>query len=80
MFAFLNKAFVSTNLFFSFFFVEVDEEAIELKEKVNDEEGGDDEKRKGKEQSVLQAKLTKLAIQIGYGGKFKKKILILKEI
>ena len=70
MFAFLNKAFVSTNLFFSFFFVEVDEEAIELKEKVNDEEGGDDEKRKGKEQSVLQAKLTKLAIQIGYGGKF----------
>lgn len=40
-----------------------DLETIELEEPKKDEE-----KRKGKEQSVLQAKLTKLAIQIGYGG------------
>lgn len=43
-------------------------------EKANDSDGGKDEKMEiaadahGKERSVLQAKLTKLAIQIGYAG------------
>lgn len=50
-----------------------DTEAIELDVTVKGgkKEDGDDEsdtKDKKKEQSVLQAKLTKLAIQIGYGG------------
>ena len=53
-----------------------DEKAIELndkkKRKGNDDEekepGVEQNKSKKKEQSVLQAKLTKLAIQIGYGG------------
>ena len=53
-----------------------DPEAIELNEKnktkkEEEEEEKNDSKLKKKEQSVLQAKLTKLAIQIGYGGKFK---------
>ena len=40
------------------------------KKNEEEEEGEDEEsnKSKKKEQSVLQAKLTKLAIQIGYGG------------
>lgn len=52
-----------------------DPEAIELndkktKSKKDDEkeEKEEDNKMKKKEQSVLQAKLTKLAIQIGYAG------------
>jgi len=49
--------------------VRVDGEA-EIEE--NTEDNGNPKKKKssrGKEQSVLQAKLTKLAVQIGYGGK-----------
>lgn len=55
-----------------------DAEAIELndkntKAKKEDDKGGEEKeeetKMKKKEQSVLQAKLTKLAIQIGYAGK-----------
>jgi hypothetical protein len=53
-----------------------DEEAIELNDKKKRKGDDEDEKEAGveqnkskkKEQSVLQAKLTKLAIQIGYGG------------
>jgi hypothetical protein len=45
------------------------------KKKKKDDEDDDheksDNKMKKKEQSVLQAKLTKLAIQIGYAGKQK---------
>ena len=52
-----------------------DTEAIELneknkKKKEEEEDEKNDSKMKKKEQSVLQAKLTKLAIQIGYGGEF----------
>lgn len=36
----------------------------------------DDESNPRKEKSVLQAKLTKLAIQIGYGGKMKLAIIV----
>ena len=45
-------------------------EEIELK--VADEKHAKDKDGEGKkkEQSVLQAKLTKLALQIGYGGKY----------
>ena len=47
-------------------------DATELQEVVanTDNEGGDDDSGfKVKERSILQAKLTKLAIQIGYAGK-----------
>lgn len=44
------------------------EEAEGHKKSTKDE---DDAKAPRKEQSVLQAKLTKLAIQIGYGGTFR---------
>ena len=54
------------------FYVKEDEIEMNSKgKKHEEEEEGEDEesnKSKKKEQSVLQAKLTKLAIQIGYGG------------
>lgn len=45
-----------------------DLETIELEVDKTGKEHDSDEKQKKKEQSVLQAKLTKLAIQIGYAG------------
>ncbi len=61
-----------------FFYLKLDptgnnHDATELQEVVPDienEAGGDDESSgfKVKERSILQAKLTKLAIQIGYAG------------
>ncbi len=64
-------------IFFAFFKLDAtgnNHDATELQEVVPDdakEGGGDDESSgfKVKERSILQAKLTKLAIQIGYAGK-----------
>lgn len=70
---------ISSNLFFYTPCLLGDEqEAIELNDKKTKSKNKDDDKEKDKdeetkfkkkEQSVLQAKLTKLAIQIGYAGK-----------
>jgi hypothetical protein len=43
---------------------------MELKESDEKHAKDKDGEGKKKEQSVLQAKLTKLALQIGYGGKY----------
>jgi hypothetical protein len=65
----------SSSLSYSYYLPEgEDPEAIELNEKKvkakqDDEKEDDTNKLKKKEQSVLQAKLTKLAIQLGYAGK-----------
>lgn len=47
-----------------------DGEELELAEKADEGDEGEESKSKGgkKERAILQAKLTKLAIQIGYGG------------
>lgn len=70
---------ISSNLFFYTPCLLGDEqEAIELNDKKTKSKNKEDDKEKDKdeetkfkkkEQSVLQAKLTKLAIQIGYAGK-----------
>ena len=71
-------------MYFSFFFLqklesyEDNHETNELQEAVTDQEKdapADNDLRglKVKERSILQAKLTKLAIQIGYAGKSIKK-------
>lgn len=49
--------------------IELNDKKTKAKKDDEKEEKEEDTKMKKKEQSVLQAKLTKLAIQIGYAGK-----------
>ncbi len=71
--AFLFRFFILSNQLFCILDATGNNhDATELQEVVpaTDDEGGDEDSGfKVKERSILQAKLTKLAIQIGYAGK-----------